>query len=322
MLDTDADAFEIPCVPVQSAGTDVFLCDATRGPTCSWKDCVAPGVVTMARRHGARRVVVASSGNHGRAVAHACRAAGLACRVLVYDRTPADVVASLAGLGATVARLPGHAAVYATLRALVAEGWFSATLIDRAADRALMPGSPGYGRIAAAIAATVPADPIVVVPTCYGDGASAIARHLRALGVEPIMVLLRAGEASADIAASIATDIVTPQVSCLLAGGAISVMVGPAAIRPGLAIMEALMGKPLDGAEGGLPEALRRLAAAGLSRRDRPIVCVVTAGVFPGLARAAGLSCAEGSADRSAGGSREDYAAFATSGSDVSNARM
>jgi hypothetical protein len=318
MLEIDADTFDIPCLPAGAIGSglgaglgaDVWLCDVTRGPTRSWKDCVAPGVIAMARRHGIRRVVVASSGNHGRAIALACRAAGFACRVLVYEHTPPDVVASLVGLGATVARLPGRAAVYAALCAMVSEGWFSATLIDRAPERAVMPGSPGYGRIAASIAEAVPGDPIVVVPTCYGDGAAAISRHLQAFGVEPIMVLVRAGESSAGIAASIATDVVTPQVSRLLAAGALSIPVGPAAIRPGLATMEALMGKPLDGAEGGLPEALRRIAAHGLLETRRPVVCVVTAGVFPGLLRAGRQAK-----------SRRGYAALET-GSGVSIARM
>lgn len=278
--------FEIPCFasPALSAvfGADVSICDVTLGPTSSWKDCVAVRVVEAAQRQGLKRVVVASSGNHGRAIAFACRAAGLPAAVLVYDRTPADVIASLVGLGAQVFRFPGRVAVHAALDAFVADGWFSATLTDRLRHRGAMPGVDGYRRIAVAIARAVADEPIVIVPTCYGDGASSIRRHLVDLGLRPTLCLVRPAAGDGSIAASIATDVVTPQVAALLASGALDIKVDECAFRSGVGTMETALGKPLDFAEGGIPEALARLATIGSVPR-RSIVCVVTGGLFPGL---------------------------------------
>ncbi len=283
--EADAD-FRIPCVrsPVLSSifKTDIWLCDVTLGPTSSWKDCVAPGVITAALRHGSRRVVVASSGNHGRAIAFACRDAGLQAAVLVYDRTPPDVIASLTGLGAEVFCFPDRAAVHAAMDVFIADNWFSATLTDRLRERSSMPGCDGYRRIAVAIANAVEVDPIVIVPTCYGDGASSIRRHLVTLGRQPDMCLVRASEAKGSLAASIATNVLTPQVARLLASGAMDFMVEDRSFEVGLKTMAAAVGKPLDCAEGGIYEALTRFALRTPSLRPRPIVCVITGGIFRG----------------------------------------
>ena len=279
--------FDIPCTFSSGLsalfGANVSICDVTLGPTASWKDCVAPGVVEAALQQGATRVVVASSGNHGRAIAYACRATGLRSSVLVYDRTPPDVVASLVGLGAEVFHFPDRASVHAALDVFVSEGWYSATLTDRLRNRSAMPGSDGYRRIALAIKNAVAGDPIVVVPTCYGDGASAIRRHLFDLGRRPTLCLVRASDADGCVAASIATAVLTPQVAGLLSAGALEISVANAAFHSGIGTMEAAVGKPLDCAEGGIPAALARLSAIGPTVPRQPIVCVVTGSVFPGL---------------------------------------
>ena len=284
-------SFDIPCFmsPALTAAfaTPIWICDATLGPTSSWKDCLTPGVIEAALRQGSKRVVVASSGNHGRAIAHGCRAAGLQAAVLVFERTAPDVVASLVELGAEVFRYPDRPAVYAALDGFLSAGWFSATLTDRLRKHAFMPGAEGYHRIAASIMDAVPGDPIVVVPTCYGDGVSAIWRHLTTRGRRPLMGLVRA-ESDRSIAASLATDIVTPQVRMLIAAGAFDISLEDSWIHSGIATMESVLGKQLDLAEGGIPEALTRIIArtpAVAPAPRRPIVCVVTGSVFPGLDR-------------------------------------
>ncbi len=292
-VDGGSARFKIPCFasPALSSmfGRDIWVCDVTLGPTSSWKDCVAPGVVEAALRQGSRRVVVASSGNHGRAIAFACREAGLRAAVLVYERTAPDVVASLVDLGAEVVRYPDRPAVYAGLDGFLSAGWFSATLTDRLRNQAIMPGAEGYHRIAAAITQAIPGDPIVVVPTCYGDGVSAIWRNLAARGRRPLMGLVRA-ESDRSIACSLATDIVTSQVRTLKAAGAFDMRLEDAAFRSGIVTMEAALGKRLDLAEGGIPEALTRIIARmrddpDAAAAERRIVCVVTGSVFPDLDR-------------------------------------
>ena len=280
--------FPIPCLasPQLSAtfAADIFICDVTLGPTRSWKDCAAGPAVEAALRAGCRKIVVASSGNHGRAIAHACGALGLEAAVLVYERTPRDVVDSLLSLGAEVYRYRDRAAVHDALRAFRSDGWYAATLLDDLRIGTLMPGAIGYRRIARSIAAAVADDPIVIVPTCYGDGATAIERHLVRLGRRPTMCLVRAAAGDGAVAASIATDVLTPQVAALQASGAIDVRVGDDAFRAGVIVMSAAMGKRLDPAEGGTMEALTSLSGSGALRTSRPVVCVLTGALYPGLA--------------------------------------
>lgn len=287
LLDQRGAHFDIPCFRSAQLsiafGAEISICDVTLGPTSSWKDCVAPGVIEAAQRQGLRGVVVASSGNHGRAIAFACRVAGLETAVLVYDRTPPDVVASLIALKADVFRFSDRAAVHAAMDRFIADGWFSATLPDRLRNSSSMPGGDGYKRIATSIARAVDGNPIVVVPTCYGDGATAIRRHLVQLGRRPIMCLVRATEAAGGVAASIATDVVTPQVSRMLVDGAVNILVDNKSVLDGIETMEAAVGKPLDFAEGGVPKALAKLVAGGASSICESIVCVLTGGLFAGL---------------------------------------
>ncbi len=124
---------------------------------------------------------------------------------MVYQRTPADVVGSLIALGAKVYRYPDRAAVYEALRAFRSDGWYAATLLDELREGALMPGAIGYRRIARSIADAIAGDPIVIVPTCNGDGATAIHQHLSFLGRRPTMCLVQAAAGDDAIAASIAT---------------------------------------------------------------------------------------------------------------------
>ena len=280
--------FPIPCLPSPhlsaAYAANVFVCDVTLGPTRSWKDCAAPLAVEDALRLGQSQIVVASSGNHGRAIAYASRARGVEAVVLVYERTPTDVVGSLLALGAKVYRYPDRAAVHAGLRAFRSDGWYAATLLDDLRTSALMPGAVGYRRIAHAIADGGTGDPIIIVPTCYGDGATAIEQHLSRLGRSSTMCLVRAAAGDGAVAASIATDVVTPQVAALTASGAIDVSVRDAAFRTGVLAMNAAFGKRLDMAEGGTPEAMARLTALGALRTSRPVVCVLTGALYPGLA--------------------------------------
>ncbi len=234
-------------------------------------------------RSGYRKVVVASSGNHGRAISHVCRALGIEAAVLVYTRTPPDVIDSLLALGAKVYRYPDRAAVHAALRGFQSDGWYAATLLDDLRAGALMPGAAGYRRIAQSIADAVTDSPIVIVPTCYGDGATAIEQHLARLGRISTMCLVRAAAGDAAMAASIATDVLTPQVAVLQESGAIDVRVSDDAFRYGVQIMSAAMGKPLDPAEGGTFEALGVLSNLGALNTSQPVVCVLTGALYPRL---------------------------------------
>ena len=98
------------------------------------------------------------------------------------------------------------------------------------------------------------------------------------------MCLVRAAAGDGAIAASIATDVLTPQVAALAGSGAIDVSVGDDAFRAGVLTMSAALGKRLDVAEGGTPEAMAYLKDLGALQDDRPVVCVLTGALYPGLA--------------------------------------
>jgi diaminopropionate ammonia-lyase len=156
-----------------------------------------------------QRLVTATDGNHGRAVARTARLLGLAAHVVVPDGVHPVAVAAIAGEGAAVTGVPGD----------------YDEAVRRAADLAGEPGSllvqdtawPGYAEIPGWIVegySTLfdevdeqlpgPAD-LVVVPVGVGSLAQAAVTHARArpggpavLAVEPdtaacVLASLRAG---------------------------------------------------------------------------------------------------------------------------------
>ncbi len=87
----------------QSSGTDVFLKLETLQPTFSYKIRGAWNtVLRLAERKQTPSLVTASAGNHGRALAHAARAAGLNLRVYVPAGAPVVKVDAIRALGVDV----------------------------------------------------------------------------------------------------------------------------------------------------------------------------------------------------------------------------
>ncbi|AHI00047.1 hypothetical protein KALB_6688 [Kutzneria albida DSM 43870] len=143
-------------------------------------------------RPGAR-LVTATDGNHGRAVAHFARLLGVPAQVFVPEFVGTTAVAAIRAEGATVVRVPGD--------------YDAAVATAAAEDGVLVQDTawPGYERIPAAIVdgystlfreideqlAGSPA--LVVVPMGVGSLAQAAVRHYRSahrgvalLGVEPV----------------------------------------------------------------------------------------------------------------------------------------
>ncbi|MBA3886649.1 MAG: pyridoxal-phosphate dependent enzyme [Acidobacteria bacterium] len=85
----------------RAAGADVFLKLETLQPTFSYKIRGAlNAVLRLAESGGRRPLVTASAGNHGRALAHAARDAGLALTVYVPAGAPATKLDAIRQLGA------------------------------------------------------------------------------------------------------------------------------------------------------------------------------------------------------------------------------
>ncbi|SAK62089.1 threonine dehydratase [Caballeronia temeraria] len=99
-------ALATPLVLSQSlsrmAGVPVHLKLETLQPTGSFKLRGATNALAQIAEQGCKRVVTASTGNHGRAVAHAARALGIEAAVCMSSLVPKNKVDAVAALGARV----------------------------------------------------------------------------------------------------------------------------------------------------------------------------------------------------------------------------
>ncbi|MGQ7932898.1 hydroxyectoine utilization dehydratase EutB [Paraburkholderia sp. D1E] len=109
----------------EKAGTAVFLKLETVQPTGSFKLRGATNALARLAEQGCRKVVTASTGNHGRAVAHAARALGIDATVCMSALVPANKVQAVRALGAQ-ARIVGKSqdeAEHEALRLVREEGF-------------------------------------------------------------------------------------------------------------------------------------------------------------------------------------------------------
>ena len=84
------------------AGTPVYLKLETMQPTGSFKLRGATNALAILAERGISKVVTASTGNHGRAVAHAARALGMQAVVCMSALVPQNKVDAVDALGARV----------------------------------------------------------------------------------------------------------------------------------------------------------------------------------------------------------------------------
>ncbi|HYS66703.1 MAG TPA: hydroxyectoine utilization dehydratase EutB [Paraburkholderia sp.] len=108
-----------------AAGTPVFLKLETVQPTGSFKLRGATNALARLAEQGCRKVVTASTGNHGRAVAHAARALGIDATVCMSALVPGNKVEAVRALGAQV-RIVGNSqddAEHEALRLVREEGF-------------------------------------------------------------------------------------------------------------------------------------------------------------------------------------------------------
>lgn len=143
----------------------------------------------------ARGVVTASTGNHGRALAHAAQAEGVRAVVCLSHLVPQNKVAAVRALGAEV-RLVGQsqdAAMAEVARAVRDEGLAEVAPFDDAAVIA------GQGTLGLEIAEDCPGMAVLLVPLSGGGLAAGVAAAVRALrpGVRVIGLSMARGAAMA-----------------------------------------------------------------------------------------------------------------------------
>lgn len=104
----------------------IFLKDDGRNPTASFKDRASAVVVARGRELGVSRIITASTGNAGAALAGMAAAAGLPATILAPVTAPPAKVAQLLVFGAQVVLVEGtyDDAFDLTLRAADEFGWY------------------------------------------------------------------------------------------------------------------------------------------------------------------------------------------------------
>ncbi|CAM5335192.1 hydroxyectoine utilization dehydratase EutB [Frigidibacter albus] len=143
----------------------------------------------------ARGVVTASTGNHGRALAHAARAQGVRAVVCLSRLVPANKIAAIRDLGAEV-RIVGSSqdqAMVEVARAVAEEGLAEVPPFDDAAVIA------GQGTLGLEIAQDLPEVATVLVPLSGGGLAAGVAAAVKGLhpGARVIGITMERGAAMA-----------------------------------------------------------------------------------------------------------------------------
>lgn len=146
------------------AGTSVFLKLETVQPTGSFKLRGATNALALLAEQGCRVVVTASTGNHGRAVAHAARALGIDATVCMSALAPGNKVDAVRALDAQV-RIVGNSqddAEQEALRLVRDEGFAYVPPFDD------LPVIAGQATIGLEIVEALPDVANVVVPLSGG----------------------------------------------------------------------------------------------------------------------------------------------------------
>lgn len=205
----------------RQTGARVYLKPEIHSPTGSYKDRMATAAVAEALQAGASRVVLASSGNQGIAIAHAAKAVNLPCLVVSTKHIPSFYRNELQRLGASLEIMPDMKGRSDRFHERVAEGFFPLSVVPEDRGKKVQAGKSGYAAIAREIVDALGTAPdLLILPVCFGDGCSGILQGFRGIAREhPIHIppfhMIRA-ENTEDLAFSITTDITTPEVAATL----------------------------------------------------------------------------------------------------------
>ena len=213
---------------------------------------------TLREESDVHTLIAASAGNHGRAVAHAAAARGLACWVFLPERSLAVRRQAIAAEGAQVIVVNGtyEDAVEAAARAAAEDG--TALIADVGDAGAAEWVIDGYATLFSETARQASYD-LIVVPVGVGSLAAAAARHGAQLGVPVIGVEpTTAACLSASLAHGAPTAVPTPGTTM---AGLDCAEVSPAAwpsLRHGITGTVTVSDNEADA-------AMRELSANGLS---------------------------------------------------------
>ena len=211
---------DTPLLPVPGLGLgDVWIKDESRNPTWSFKDRLASGALTMARRFGARVIASSSSGIAGAAAAAYAAKAGLPCIVFTFVGSAGPLVLQMRAYGAMVVKVADKADRWRLQSAGVrAFGWYPTSPFFGPVVGSNPYGMEGYKTIAYEIAEAFDWSPPdwCVLPVCYGDALYGMWKgfeDLRALGWIDRVPRFVAAEVSGSLAAAMTGgDAMPPEV--------------------------------------------------------------------------------------------------------------
>ena len=178
-----------PLVPAPALASwlgvrSVLVKDESQNPTWSYKDRLAAVAVTKAVELGKDTVVVASSGNHGAAVAAYAAAAGIKCVVLSTRAVPPTMSTLLRIYGSELYLVETAADRWRVMAEGIRQlGWFPISGYQAPPVGSVPFGIEAYKTIAYETQAQLgPAVPSwVAVPVAYADGLAGIERGFRDL---------------------------------------------------------------------------------------------------------------------------------------------
>ncbi|MEO3771722.1 pyridoxal-phosphate dependent enzyme [Micromonospora sp. B9E7] len=182
LSEAPVDAYGTPLIDAGELvpGTRVLVKDETRYASGSHKEPAARAVVARAAAAGYRRVVIATCGNYGRAMAMASADAGMACTV-VLPTGWSDGGAFMRAAGADVHLVPGsyEDAVDESRRLAQTEGSIDGNVDGPYVDAVFA----GHGVVAHALHRALTEPPAALwIPVGNGTTIIAVHRQLRALG--------------------------------------------------------------------------------------------------------------------------------------------
>ncbi len=176
------DAYATPLIDAGELvpGARVLIKDETRYASGSHKEPAARAVVLRAAAEGYQRVVIATCGNYGRAMAMACAAAGMACTVVLPEGW-SDGGAFMREAGADVHLVPGSYEDAVDQSRVLAEtdGWIDGNVDGPFVDSVF----EGHGVVVHALHAALVEPPAALwIPVGNGTTIIAIHRQLAAVG--------------------------------------------------------------------------------------------------------------------------------------------
>ena len=210
-----------PLLPAPSLGLgDVWIKDESRNPTWSFKDRLASGALTMAKRFGARVIASSSSGNAGAAAAAYAAKAGIPCVVFTFVGSAGPLVLQMRAYGAMVVKVADKADRWRLQSLGVREfGWYPTSPFFGPVVGSNPYGVEGYKTIAFEIAEAFgwQAPDWCVLPVCYGDALYGMWKgfeELKALGWIDRAPRFVAAEVSGSLPAALAGgDPMPPEVA-------------------------------------------------------------------------------------------------------------